>query len=811
MKMLLRLLVLVSVVFAAAAGSSACNSGPTFVVVFVDPSVVYNGVSTSVTVYASALEAPLPSDAVSIAPDGGGDATQLQYNTVQDHPNRVQAIVPSGTAPGSYDLTLKDNSGTTTLKNALTVTATLSVTLKSLTPPFGPTASDTAVTILRDTAAAAPANGPFVATPRVYLNPTNAASTDVAVALKSVTFLDQDRVTGVVPAGTPVHGYDVILVNPDGTVGLLANGYQETSNAPPVISTATPSSIAASTGQNVVLAGTDFANGDTIALTCVDGTGNPIAAPALTAAAPACTGSDCTQTITIDGSTLGAGDVCVVRLTNPDGSYGDYSAIGVTTPSLNLNSPHAGPDLNVGRRALVAAAGNATPANRFVYAIGGDDGTAAGALDSVEFAPVDIFGKIGAFTVDPVKLPGVRTLAGSATVGRYIYVVGGDDGNGPLDTALRALILSPLEAPVIDDVDVTFGDNGLDSGAYHYRVSAVFAASDADNPGGESLASDAFTLTLPTSDSKFAVTLTWKAPVDKLGVALPNVASYNIYRTQKDGAPGSEVLLANYVPTTDEAGAPVLAYTDDGSGALGTQAPLPLGSTGAWATLPTLGTARSGLGVTWAKDPTAADTFYVYALLGKDSATTATSSYEFLPVTVAPNGHQAAAASWTAGSAAANSARWQIGAWAADSAVASFYGGATWIFLGGGLNAAGASDNVVEAGQVQAGGQLGTAGTLDNTPRDFSSNSAGYGVCAANTQLFSFGGLNGAPSAGAKSATLVNPPPALNVNAWNNEGLTMTHGRYLMGSAVQSAFIFLFGGQTDEPSPASKTTELVIW
>jgi hypothetical protein len=39
----------------------------------------------------------------------------------------------------------------------------------------------------------------------------------------------------------------------------------------------------------------------------------------------------------------------------------------------------------------------------------------------------------------------------------------------------------------------------------------------------------------------------------------------------------------------------------------------------------------------------------------------------------------------------------------------------------------------------------------------------------------------------------------------------MTHARYLMGSSVQSAFIFLLGGQTDEPSAASRTTEFVIW
>ena len=67
------------------------------------------------------------------------------------------------------------------------------------------------------------------------------------------------------------------------------------------------------------------------------------------------------------------------------------------------------------------------------------------------------------------------------------------------------------------------------------------------------------------------------------------------------------------------------------------------------------------------------------------------------------------------------------------------------------------------------------------------------------------------PSSGAKAAQIVAPAPTLANNSWNSEGLTMTQSRYLMGSSVQSAFIFLLGGQTGEPSNASKTTELVIW
>ena len=153
--------------------------------------------------------------------------------------------------------------------------------------------------------------------------------------------------------------------------------------------------------------------------------------------------------------------------------------------------------------------------------------------------------------------------------------------------------------------------------------------------------------------------------------------------------------------------------------------------------------------------------------------------------------------------------RWQLGAWTATSAVSNkITAPDTFIFLGGGELANNTTTGKVEAGKITAGGDLGA---LDDTPKDFSSTAAGYGVCAANGQLFVFGGAGGAPSSGAKSAQIIAPAPTLANNSWNSEGLTMTQSRYLMGSSVQSAFIFLLGGQTGEPSNASKTTELVIW
>src|SRR4029077_21273694 len=83
-----------------------------------------------------------------------------------------------------------------------------------------------------------------------------------------------------------------------------------------------------------------------------------------------------TEEATNNASALPIGSICVLRETNADGSFFDYSAIGVTGPSLNLPGTHAGTSMTVGRRALSAASGNATAAARFIYAIGGDGGAA---------------------------------------------------------------------------------------------------------------------------------------------------------------------------------------------------------------------------------------------------------------------------------------------------------------------------------------------------------------------------------------------------------------------------------------------------
>jgi len=774
-------------------------TGP--IVFYADPPIVYNGVNMAVTVFATSITRPLPAtNAVTIRPSGGGTETSLVPRDVPGYVNRVQITIPKDQAPGEYDLTLRDSSACfATLPKAIKVVGDKTVTMKNVVLPFGWTGEDTAVTIFRDTAAAAPGDKPFANGARLFLNPVGAGATDLAVPLLGVSLLDGNRLNANVPKGTAVKKYDVIAVNPDGSVGVLPAGYEEIAAAPPVINAAAPSSVVTAVATPVTLTGKNFDAAATFTVTCKDAAGATVGTSSATKS-----GTSTATSFTVNVTTSApAGAACVVRMTNPDGSYFDFSALGVTGSSFNLSAPKVSTPMSVARRAPAAAAANATSAQRFIYAFGGDNGTAAGALDSVEYAPIDLYGTVSPWTVSPIAMATKRTLAGTATVGRYVYLVGGNSGAGPVDTAERALILSPLETPEITDVDLALSSTeGLEPGLYQYRVSATFAATDTDNPGGESLASEVFSIKVPTfASKKVSVTLVFKAPVDALGAAVPGVTGYKIYRTAKDGAAGSETLLGT---------ATGLTFKDDGKATLGTEKPLPVGATGKFAALPVMSSKRQAPGVAAAFDPADPTSMYVYALMGRSAATTTVGTYEFLKVTVAASGRQTFATSWTAGTGAANGVpRDEFGTWVATNASSTLVAANdTWIYVGSGKIGAGTLNGQVDAAKVSAGGQL-TA--WNSTLKSFGSDHAGYGVCAANSRLYVFGGQGGAPTKGAKAGIMISPVPTLDSNSWNNEGLSMIHGRYLMGSAVQSAFIFLIGGQTDVPEAASKTTETVIW
>lgn len=766
---------------------------------FADPPVLYNGINTQVTLYVTGVTGDVGE--VQIV-DADGAATVVDHTFDPARPGRLQILVPAGTAPGEYDILLDDDSECEArLTGGLSVTADLTVSVSAVDPPFGWTDSDTAVTVLGE---ATPPAGmlAFEPVPRLYLNPASPDADTVATPVEAVTFLAGDRLTAIVPRGLPVDLYDLIVVNPDGAVGLLEDAFEVTADAPPTIDTISPGSVENSTGQTFTVLGADFRAAD-VTLRCLDRDSGAVSDHDPTEAGGTPTSVDAT----FDASSLANGAVCIVRVTNSDGTYGEFSALTITNPSQNLGMPALGTDLGTPRRAPAAASASATRAARFVYAIGGDDGGLAGALDTVESMPVDIFGAPGAFTEQRYRLRRARTFGGAVRVGRFLYVVGGHDGADDVATVERAYVLDPAERPSVVDLEIQVTmDEGLDPGLYYYRVAAVRPDDHPNNPTGETLASERFPVILPdigVAGRALRVVLVWSD--------VPGAAGYRIYRSPAPDDPaGAERLLA-------EVGAGEVTYTDTGLDPTGDQAPLELGATGVWRRAATLASARRGAAVATIRDPDDPAVWHIYAAGGRGAAGNL-DSIEVVSVTVLPGGRQTVADPRTA-TPALGTARWQAGGYGVDHEIASRVAeGEPWLYVAAGTTAAAGGSAVADcdAFMVQPGGDLGARVVVDR----MSPAGAGFGHAAANNFLHVFGGSGGTASAGIRSAEQcgpgrpctsggMDPPDPPDLVNWNNAGVNLGVARVHMGTAVLPGFIYIVGG-TDGTDPLA-SSEWVNW
>lgn len=761
----------------------AVTAVPGPVVFFADPPVVYNGITTRVTLYSTSITPPL----VSVVVQSGTSAPiTLTASIDPAHPHRILATIPMGTPAGTYDISVTDSSGCpATLPMGLRVTATTTVTINSIDPPFGWQGGATAVTIT--------AAGGLMATPRAYLNPHTASAGTIATALSSVAFVSATRLTAIVPQGLDpaANPYDLIVVNPDESVGVLtmpdAALYRSVTDPPPVIDSISPVAVPNTGAPAVTLTGQNFRM-PTVAFTCLT---NVATGTRMTF--PATVGTSTATSITIPNppvGTLTAPSLCTIRVTNGDGSYGDYSALAISNSSGNLSMSVAGPMLPEARRAPALLGADATRAARFLYVIGGDNGMAAGALDTVDTIDTNENGYGTAWFQQRYHLNAPRTLAGYAALGRYLYVVGGSDLTGPVNTIERAMVLDPLQAPQITDVDIAPGmGTGLAGGSWYYRVAAVMPAADPDNPGGETLASDEFPILLPDLTQRLRVTLTWRA--------VPGAAGYVVYRTPTAGLiAGQEQMLAIV------AGGTTVTYTDTGTTTMA-GSPLPLGSTGRWRTLATLSSARESNFAVFGVDPATPNAYYLYATFGR-SMTGALNSYEFLRVDVGASGQQTPAAAWVNGTTTSALARYQHYAYSATNANASFVPAATdYIYVGGGTANGTSNLMSLDSARVQAGGQLSAWTATGASIRSF-----GGGATLAANYLYSFGDEmpSDAIFAGQISSTA---PPA--ITNFNNNGNRLTTPRYLPGTSLQGAYIFLAGGSTTGRTAATNSVEAMIW
>ncbi|MGD8863268.1 MAG: hypothetical protein PVI30_24860 [Myxococcales bacterium] len=809
------------------------------------PPVVYNGITTQIKLFMTAITG---TPEVEIVPSGqvsGGTVLTSMVDPGNDR--RIQALVPQDTSPGTYDILVSDDEGcAATLVDGLVVTDSLSIALDRVVQPFGLADEDQGVTIFR-VPGMAEDNVPFSPTPSAFLNPQAGSGSDAAVQLVGVTYVDEDTLTAVVPAGVALGDYDLVVVDADGNVGVLTDAYTAVDTAPPTIENVFPQSIVNSdsydapgggnVAQELTVFGDDFDTAS-VALLCESPDGMSVAPASVGSGTEVCDVDGCSLTVVVDGSGLSPGDVCLVRVENGDGSYADYSAVGVTNPSRNLSNPSAGQDMNTARRAPAAGAVQATSAARFVYAIGGDGGpeTSDAPFDSAELAPVGVFGGMRPFVDNREQLNQARAFAGSVTIGRYIYVFGGTDGSDALASAERALVLSPAEVPVITDIDLClsggasdcFGTvpstDGLLTGEYAYRISAVIDPASSRNLGGETLASDPIIIRLPEivaagETRRVAVQLFWEAPVDNLGDPLEDIIGYRIYRTPADGVAAADELLIGEVDET------TFEFVDGGID-VGTDQPLPQGSTSAWQSLPDMNVARNALAGAAARDPDSPTGHFIYALLGMDNGDTdaldgnALSSFEYLEVQTLDNGRQDLLGGWTTGTDTTSlDGRFLHGAWVADEQVFTALGaGETLIYVGGGRDAPGNSGVLgsVEVLAVQTDGDL--VYEAGNPAQASEPSRTGFSTLAAFGRLFVLGGADPMPRASASSAQIIARDELS--TSFNNEGVQLIESRFVAGSTVQSAFLFVLGGQTTmsrdnmggiSGGDVTASTEYIVW
>lgn len=751
--------------------SAALRVAPRPVVFFVDPPVLYNGIALQATIYTTGLEA---------APDevrfeGPADEIEVLPGVPRpDRPNQVRVDIPAGWAPGLWSVQVTSDLGCVgRLDDGLTVTDDLTVGLGAVAPQYVAPDAATAITI---DAAPDPDAGQtgFVATPRAYISPNPPEPGAPASALRAVVFVDDGLLSAVVPEGLASGDYDLIVVNPDATVGVRERALTVVEGTPPVIDEIIPASLDGNGPEAVELTGRGFdPAGVTVDLICraPDGTEGTLPGQV----DPADIEPE-RLTAILPGDIFPAGSVCLVRLTNDSGAFFDYSAVSIKTPAQNLNDWEAATPMTEPRRIPALVAARPTERSRFLYAIGGDDGGRAGAKLTVEAARVGVFGDLGEWTPQRNTLPAPRTLAKAVTDGDYVYLVGGHDGAAAVDTVLRAAVLDPLAGPEVVDLGLFLDDEvpGVAAGVWHYRITATFPEGS-DNPGGESLPGEVLVVQLPAADG-LQLQLIWQ-PV-------PGADGYRIYRTP---APGDGVDTVRLLATVE--GGETTTFVDDGSLDVGEDTPLPPGSLGVWHIAGQMGTARAGAAVALADFEGSAR---LYALGGEDATGAVTASYEF--AAVGPD-----LGAFTPGDQPLSAARADHAAWVLTAAdAAAIPPGETWIFVGPGRTDGGSS-RAVEAAPTTADGQLGWIAT-DNVNADV----AGYGYGAANGFLFVFGRGGAAPDGGGISAELCtpdaggscrnDPPDPPDIRNWNALGVSFVTARAYMGSTQESAFFFVAGG-----------------
>jgi hypothetical protein len=679
------------------------------------------------------------------------------------------------------------------------------------------------------------------------------------------------QITAVVPVTSPplpVGDYDVIVVDPPDANGVVhvgvltgspTTGFHILDTPPPVVDDVTPQSLS-NTGP-ITITGSGFvtsgASATQVRLDC------ELAGVASTITVTSITYTSTTSISATLPTVPGPGTVCVVHVSNGDPTdpatpYADFSAIAFTSASGNLNAWQCSAltgtcaattgvaSLHTPRRAPQLVEGRVNSTTRFLYALGGDSGTKENAMSSVESSKISLYGDMAAFTPQVNSMVNKRTLFGAVRIADFIYAVGGYGGTSttaPLLGIERAQILDPLAVPETPDLSLTPAATGVAKGTWVYRISAVRAANDPSNPGGETLPSDPLNVIIPDLSSitpttpQVTVTLTW--PI------MTGVASYRIYRTPASGDTADQVQLLG---TVDQpASGTTASFTDMGM-ATTAESPLPIGSLGKWhvvtdTNMPsgsprniTVGRVGGAVVAAHAGVSGTNDVYWLYIAGGAATTPTPTTgpttwadfadTYEYAQISIDTTTKVQTVGAFTASTASLGGGRALAAAWAVDSRIlSSIPAGTTYIYFGDGAATGTGLGSITETTTPTFSVVAKTAANATTVRGVVSSTTSGdLGTLASvNAEahpggaflpiegfLFVFGGMNTILSIASNSAA-VNTD--LSLGAWNANGTNdLPVGLALAGSALESAFIYLAGGtQSSTGAVPTATVMRTIW
>jgi hypothetical protein len=376
----------------------------------------------------------------------------------------------------------------------------------------------------------------------------------------------------------------------------------------------------------------------------------------------------------------------------------------------------------------------------------------------------------------------------------YVYVIGGIGTGAALASVERAVVLSTADAPIITRATPMTVAGGLDSGTWYYKVAAVLAAGDPDNPGGETLASDEEIVTL---GARGGITLEWSA-VTVNGAA---AVGYRIYRTDEvNGRSQTEHLIGTTTGTT---------FVDDGKAA-GTESFLPDGALGKWKVVTAaLGTGRWGHQALVAADPAGAS--HVVVMGGKSARMGGVlASVEHAPLDAA-----GAMGSFADGTAMPAPRAFFSAALAtrANSKLGPQTPSRIWVTAG--INGASMTVDSVLYTDVVNGGGNGAWTTIGK-----STNSRVGGVMSVITRnaLFALGGAgtvtDGASGPTFGAVTLAGRQMILDNAGGEGTSISSTSNGLLspraFGVTVQNAGLIYFIGGTSDGANALGTTEITF-